>query len=58
MFWFKLNPEARQRKVPSTRIARMVSFGSLAAGLGVGTVAEAARRTFGKSPRARFRNVP
>lgn len=31
--------------VPSSRIGRMFSFGSLAAGLGVGTVAQYARNT-------------
>ncbi|GLV37119.1 Coenzyme Q8 [Carabus blaptoides fortunei] len=44
-----LNPTAKQRTVPSSRIGRMVSFGSLAAGLGIGTAAEFARRTFGVS---------
>ncbi|XP_014260393.1 atypical kinase COQ8B, mitochondrial isoform X2 [Cimex lectularius] len=42
-----LSIQARQRKVPSTRLARMVSFGSLAAGLGIGTMAEMTRRTLG-----------
>lgn len=45
----QLNPSAKQRTVPSSRIGRMVSFGSLAAGLGIGTAAEFARRTFGVS---------
>ncbi|KAF5302370.1 hypothetical protein FQA39_LY10409 [Lamprigera yunnana] len=38
---------AKERTVPSSRIARMVSFGSLAAGLGVGTAAEYVRRSIG-----------
>jgi aarF domain-containing kinase len=38
---------AKQTKVPSSRIARLVSFGSLAAGLGVGAVAEVTRRSLG-----------
>ncbi|XP_066597450.1 atypical kinase COQ8B, mitochondrial [Prorops nasuta] len=42
-----LSPSARERKVPSTRIQRMVSFGTLGIGLGVGTVAEYTRRTLG-----------
>ncbi|KAJ1522598.1 hypothetical protein ONE63_001779 [Megalurothrips usitatus] len=42
-----LADSAKQRKVPSSRIARIISFGGLAAGLGVGTVAEAARRGLG-----------
>ncbi|KAF6211823.1 hypothetical protein GE061_012338 [Apolygus lucorum] len=43
----KLGPTAKARKVPSTRIGRMISFGGLFAGLGVGTVAEVTRRTLG-----------
>lgn len=42
-----LADSAKQRKVPSSRWERIVSFGGLAAGLGVGTVAEAARRGLG-----------
>jgi len=43
----QLSVNAKQRAVPSTRIGRLFSFGSLAAGLGVGTVAEASRRALG-----------
>ncbi|XP_056637861.1 atypical kinase COQ8B, mitochondrial [Diorhabda sublineata] len=43
----KLSDNAKQRKVPSSRIGRMVSFGSLAAGLGIGTATEYAKRTLG-----------
>jgi aarF domain-containing kinase len=43
----KLSESSKQRKVPSSRIGRMVSFGSLAAGLGLGTATEYAKRTFG-----------
>ncbi|KAJ8922528.1 hypothetical protein NQ315_007558 [Exocentrus adspersus] len=43
----KLCDNAKQRKVPSSRIGRMVSFGTLAAGLGLGTATEYAKRTFG-----------
>lgn len=43
----QLNPIAKQRTVPSSRLGRMVSFGSLAAGLGVGTIAEVTRRSLG-----------
>ncbi|XP_072398411.1 atypical kinase COQ8B, mitochondrial [Diabrotica undecimpunctata] len=43
----KLSDSAKQRKVPSSRIGRMVSFGSLAAGLGIGTATEYAKRTLG-----------
>ncbi|XP_022122354.1 atypical kinase COQ8B, mitochondrial [Pieris rapae] len=40
-----LNENSKARVVPSSRIGRMISFGSLAAGLGVGTVAQYARNT-------------
>ncbi|KAL0267169.1 UNVERIFIED_CONTAM: hypothetical protein PYX00_009517 [Menopon gallinae] len=43
----ELNPSAKQRKVPASRVGRMISFGGLAAGLGVGTLAEVARRAVG-----------
>lgn len=42
----KLNENARQRAVPASRIGRMFAFGSLAAGLGVGTVTEYAKSAF------------
>ncbi|KAH0947374.1 hypothetical protein HN011_008333 [Eciton burchellii] len=42
-----LSPTARERKVPATRFQRMVSFGTLGVGLGIGTVAEYTRRTLG-----------
>lgn len=42
-----LSRTARERKVPSSRIGRLISFGGLAAGLGLGTAAESARRTLG-----------
>ncbi|XP_071440807.1 atypical kinase COQ8B, mitochondrial [Hetaerina americana] len=45
----ELSSTARQRPVPASRLARLISFGSLAAGLGVGTAAEFARRTLGSS---------
>ncbi|XP_013135162.1 PREDICTED: aarF domain-containing protein kinase 4-like isoform X2 [Papilio polytes] len=41
-----LSSSSKERVVPSSRIGRMFSFGSLAAGLGVGTVAQYARNTF------------
>ncbi|CAH2103642.1 unnamed protein product [Euphydryas editha] len=40
-----LNENSKARVVPSSRIGRMISFGSLAAGLGIGTVAQYARNT-------------
>ncbi|XP_076627636.1 ubiquinone biosynthesis protein COQ8, mitochondrial [Colletes latitarsis] len=42
-----LSSNAKAQKVPSTRLQRMISFGTLGIGLGVGTVAEYTRRTFG-----------
>ena len=36
----QLSPTARERKVLSTRLQRMINFGTLGIGLGVGTVAE------------------
>ncbi|XP_043785537.1 atypical kinase COQ8B, mitochondrial isoform X2 [Apis laboriosa] len=42
-----LSPNAKAQKVPATRLQRMMSFGTLGIGLGVGTVAEYTRRTFG-----------
>ncbi|XP_014287161.1 atypical kinase COQ8B, mitochondrial [Halyomorpha halys] len=42
-----LSRTARERKVPSSRLGRLISFGGLAAGLGIGTAAESARRTLG-----------
>lgn len=41
----QLSENSKARVVPSSRIGRMISFGSLAAGLGVGTVAQYARNT-------------
>ncbi|XP_046981666.1 atypical kinase COQ8B, mitochondrial [Schistocerca americana] len=43
----ELSEMARARRVPSSRVGRLVSFGSLAAGLGMGAVAEVTRRTLG-----------
>ncbi|XP_075233856.1 ubiquinone biosynthesis protein COQ8, mitochondrial isoform X2 [Lycorma delicatula] len=42
-----LSESAKQRSVPSSRLGRMFSFGSLAAGLGVGTVTEFTLRSLG-----------
>ena len=47
----QLSDQAKERKVPGTRLGRLASFGSLAAGLGVGAVAEIARRGLGLSKR-------
>ncbi|XP_045101129.1 atypical kinase COQ8B, mitochondrial-like isoform X2 [Portunus trituberculatus] len=42
-----LAENAQARKVPHSRISRLVSFGGLAAGLGMGTLAEVTRRSLG-----------
>lgn len=41
------NTEAQARAVPTTRIGRFASFGSLAAGLGVGAIGSMVRRSVG-----------
>ncbi|KAL0972780.1 hypothetical protein UPYG_G00194660 [Umbra pygmaea] len=38
---------ARERKVPATRISRLVNFGGLAVGLGLGAIAEVAKQSMG-----------
>lgn len=43
----KLSERARERKVPATRISRLVNFGSLAVGLGIGAIAEVAKQSIG-----------
>ncbi|XP_055547204.1 atypical kinase COQ8B, mitochondrial [Wyeomyia smithii] len=43
----QLSAVAKQRKVPSSRVARLASFGGLFAGLGLGTVNELAKGAFG-----------
>ncbi|KAM6932977.1 atypical kinase COQ8B, mitochondrial [Xenentodon cancila] len=43
----KLSDHARARKVPATRISRLVNFGGLAVGLGVGAIAEVAKQSLG-----------
>ncbi|OXA60710.1 AarF domain-containing protein kinase 4 [Folsomia candida] len=43
----QLSETSKQRKVPSTRISRLVSYGGLAAGLGFGALAEVTKRSLG-----------
>lgn len=43
----ELSAVAKQRKVPSSRIGRMASFGTLFAGLGVGTINELTKGALG-----------
>ncbi|CAJ1073301.1 atypical kinase COQ8A%2C mitochondrial isoform X1 [Xyrichtys novacula] len=40
-----LSEQARERKVPVTRIGRLVNFGGLAVGLGFGAIAELAKKS-------------
>ncbi|XP_076273318.1 ubiquinone biosynthesis protein COQ8, mitochondrial isoform X2 [Rhynchophorus ferrugineus] len=42
----KLTDNAKQQKVPSSKIGRMWSFGTLAAGLSIGTATEYLKKTF------------
>uniref|UniRef100_A0A8B9H1C9 Atypical kinase COQ8A, mitochondrial n=1 Tax=Astyanax mexicanus TaxID=7994 RepID=A0A8B9H1C9_ASTMX len=41
-----LSESARERKVPVTRLGRLVNFGGLAVGLGFGAIAEVAKKSF------------
>lgn len=43
----KLSDRARERKVPATRISRLVNFGGLAVGLSIGAIAEVAKQSLG-----------
>lgn len=45
----QLSATSKQRKVPATRISRLVTFGGLAAGLGIGTLTEITKRSLGLS---------
>ncbi|XP_075940725.1 atypical kinase COQ8A, mitochondrial-like isoform X2 [Anarhichas minor] len=40
-----LSERARERKVPVTRLSRLANFGGLAVGLGIGALAEVAKKT-------------
>ncbi|KAI3354538.1 hypothetical protein L3Q82_019042 [Scortum barcoo] len=41
----QLSDRAKERKVPATRISRLVNFGGLAVGLGIGAIAEVAKQS-------------
>ncbi|XP_022093105.1 atypical kinase COQ8B, mitochondrial-like [Acanthaster planci] len=43
----KLSDQAKERTVPASRLGRVWNFGGLAAGLGIGAVAEKAKRSLG-----------
>uniref|UniRef100_A0A7N8X7S8 Atypical kinase COQ8A, mitochondrial n=1 Tax=Mastacembelus armatus TaxID=205130 RepID=A0A7N8X7S8_9TELE len=47
-----LSEKARERKVPVTRIGRLVNFGGLALGLGIGAVAEVAKKSFKRAKKS------
>ena len=49
----KLSSQARERRVPASRVSRVASFASLGVGLGLGIVAEASRRVVGAGSRGR-----
>uniref|UniRef100_A0A087XZG2 Atypical kinase COQ8A, mitochondrial n=1 Tax=Poecilia formosa TaxID=48698 RepID=A0A087XZG2_POEFO len=42
-----LSEQARERKVPVTRLGRLANFGGLAVGLGIGALAEVAKKSIG-----------
>uniref|UniRef100_A0A3B3CKP5 Atypical kinase COQ8A, mitochondrial n=1 Tax=Oryzias melastigma TaxID=30732 RepID=A0A3B3CKP5_ORYME len=42
-----LSERARERKVPVTRLSRLANFGGLAVGLGIGALAEVAKKSIG-----------
>ncbi|XP_004562829.1 atypical kinase COQ8B, mitochondrial isoform X1 [Maylandia zebra] len=48
----KLSDRAKERKVPATRISRLVNFGGLAVGLGIGAIAEVAKQSLGGKQKA------
>ncbi|ODM99712.1 AarF domain-containing protein kinase 4 [Orchesella cincta] len=43
----QLSESSKQRKVPASRLGRVVSFGGLAVGLGIGTITEMTKRSLG-----------
>ena len=47
--YLKLSQNAREQKVPSGRVSRLINFSGLAAGLGAGALNELARRAVGRS---------
>ncbi|KAM6931796.1 atypical kinase COQ8B, mitochondrial [Lycodopsis pacificus] len=47
----KLSDRARENKVPATRISRLVNFGGLAVGLGIGAIAEMAKQSLAGKPK-------
>ncbi len=48
-YFNKLNQNAREQKVPSSRMSRLINFSGLAAGLGAGALNELAKRAVGMS---------
>lgn len=52
----KLNQNAKESKVPSSRISRLMNFGNLAAGLGAGAINELTKRALGQNKKATNEN--
>lgn len=48
-FYGKLSDNSKERKVPSNRASRVLSFGGLAVGLGIGALEELTKRMVGSS---------
>ena len=48
-FFIQLNESSSERAVPSSRLGRVASFGSLGVGLGLGAIGEVSRRVLGSS---------
>lgn len=46
----KLNEQSKATRVPASRIGRILSYGELAAGLGVGAVTQITRKSLGLAP--------
>lgn len=45
----QLSSTSKQRRVPASRVSRLVTFGGLAVGLGIGTMTEVTKRSLGLS---------
>uniref|UniRef100_A0A4W6ESS7 Atypical kinase COQ8A, mitochondrial n=1 Tax=Lates calcarifer TaxID=8187 RepID=A0A4W6ESS7_LATCA len=53
-----LSERARERKVPVTRLSRLANFGGLAVGLGIGALAEVAKKTIRHGAKAVLDSSP
>lgn len=52
-----LSKKARERRVPVSRIARLLNFGGLALGLGMGAIAEVAKKSLKPKPQGTDRAI-